>query len=340
LQLLETVTEKGEPEVPETAVLHLGLCELYLEQGDIDASKKHLQRSEALGEQHSFAPWYRHWICAHARVLNAQGDLESVIELLNAAEHLYYRHPIPDVRPLKSLITRAWLAQGNLNEALRCVREQGLSADDDLSYLREFEHITLARVLIARYKRDRVDDSIDEAIGLLARLLQAAEAGERIGSVIEILALQACAFEAQGNIPLALMYLERALTLAEPEGYLRLFVDEGPAMVRLLREAHSRGIAPNYVRQLLAAISDVEPEKVIPSNSQMPKSELIEPLSERELEVLQLIAEGLTNPEIAARLFLSLNTVKVHTRNIYGKLDAHSRTQAVARARASCILPA
>jgi len=133
--------------------------------------------------------------------------------------------------------------------------------------------------------------------------------------------------------------LERALTLAQPEGYLRLFVDEGPPMARLLYEALSRGIAPDYVRRLLAAFPIDKPEQVDPSKSQAPESELVEPLSERELEVLQLIAEGLMNREIADRLYLSLNTVKVHTRTIYGKLGVHNRTQAVAKARALGALP-
>jgi LuxR family maltose regulon positive regulatory protein len=126
---------------------------------------------------------------------------------------------------------------------------------------------------------------------------------------------------------------------AEPEGFVRVFVDEGPPMARLLYEALTRGIAPDYARRLLAAFPVAEPEQADPSKTRAPKSGLIEPLSERELKVLQLIAAGLTNPEIASRLFLSLNTVKAHSRNIYGKLGAHSRTQAVARARALGVLP-
>jgi LuxR family maltose regulon positive regulatory protein len=132
--------------------------------------------------------------------------------------------------------------------------------------------------------------------------------------------------------------LERALALAEPGGFIRIFVDEGPSMARLLHEAPSREIAPDYVRRLLAAFPVAEPEQADPLKREAPKSELLEPLSERELEVLQLIAEGLTNPEIASRLFLALNTVKAHSRNIYGKLGVHSRTQAVARARALGVL--
>jgi LuxR family maltose regulon positive regulatory protein len=157
--------------------------------------------------------------------------------------------------------------------------------------------------------------------------------------MIEILALQALAFQAQDDTDQAMSALKRALSLAEPEGYVRTFVDEGEPMARLLYKAMTRGTAPEYVRRLLAAFPTAEAKQTVPATSQPPQSELIEPLTERELEVLQLVAEGLTNPEIASRLYLSLNTVKVHTRNIYGKLGAHSRTQAVGRARALGVLP-
>ena len=242
------------------------------------------------------------------------------------------------MRPIAALKTRVWVAQGRLAEALGWARERGLSVDDDLSYLREFEHITLARVLMARYKSDRVERSIHEAMGLLERLLKAAEEGGRMGSVIEILVLQALAHEAQGDIPAALAPLERALTLAEPEGYVRIFVDEGMPMARLLYEALSQGVEPDYIRRLLAAFPVAEPEQTASSPTRGSKSELVEPLSERELEVLQLIAEGLTNQEVASRLYLSLHTVKVHTRNIFTKLAVKNRAQAVARGRALGIL--
>ncbi len=162
--------------------------------------------------------------------------------------------PLPDVRPIAALKARVWVAQGRLTEALGWARERGLSVDDDLSYLREFEHITLARVLIARYKSDRADGAIHEAMGLLERLLQAAEEGGRMGSVIEILVLQALAHEAQGDIPLALASLERALTLAEPEGYVRIFVDEGLPMAALLREAAKQGIAPTLCQSIAGSL--------------------------------------------------------------------------------------
>jgi CubicO group peptidase (beta-lactamase class C family) len=142
-----------------------------------------------------------------------------------------------------------------------------------------------------------------------------------------------------GNTTGAMDALERALALAEPGGFIRIFVDEGPPMAHLLHEAAARGIAPEYTRRLLAAFPVTTTEVPEPANPQLAESDLIEPLSERELEVLALLAEGLTNREIASRLFLALNTVKAHTGNIYGKLNVHSRTQAIARAQALGLLP-
>jgi Response regulator containing a CheY-like receiver domain and an HTH DNA-binding domain len=167
-------------------------------------------------------------------------------------------------------------------------------------------------------------------------LLQAAEQGGRVGSVIEILAMQALAREALGDTSLALAPLECALSLAEPEGYVRVFVNEGPPMVRLLQEATSRAIAPDSARRLLAAFPSAKPDGSHPSEARCEGMEL---LSKREIEVLQHIAAGLTNREIATRLYLSLYTVKAHARSINDKLDAHSRTQAAARARELGILP-
>ena len=218
-----------------------------------------------------------------------------------------------------------WVAQGRLSEALDWAHEQGLSADDDLTYLREFEHITLAKVLLARYKSDRAGGSIDQAVGLLGRLLQAAEAGERQGSIIEILVLQSLALQVQGDIPAALVPLKRALMLAEPEGYVRRFVDEGAPMAALLEAASKHGGASNYVRQLLTAFGKAEDKMPINQG-------LIEPLSERELDVLRLLGSDLDGPEIARQLIVSLNTVRTHTKNIYTKLGVNNRRAAVRRA--------
>jgi LuxR family maltose regulon positive regulatory protein len=220
------------------------------------------------------------------------------------------------------------LAQGNLAIATRWADASGLSAaDDDLSYLREREYLTLARVRIAQGRDDRAGPFLQDALHLLQRLLQDAETKARMGSALEILVLRALAFHAQGDRTEALSTLERALLLAEAEGYVRLFVDEGAPMLALLRLAHARGMTPKYVTALLAAFGWQEEASVVRSPS------LVEPLTEREREVLQWLAAGASNREIARRLVLSLGTVKKHVSNICSKLNVQSRTQAVARAR-------
>jgi LuxR family maltose regulon positive regulatory protein len=210
------------------------------------------------------------------------------------------------------------------------VSEQGLSVDEELSYLREFEHITLARVLLAQYNRERVERSMQQATGLLTRLLAAAEEGGRTGSVIEILVLLALAHQLQGNTRAGLVPLERALALAEPEGYMRIFVDEGPPMAALLAAVHQ--VAASYVRRLLTAFGGAE--GILPA-----KQALIEPLSEREVEVLRLLATELSGPQIARELVVSLNTVRTHTKSIYAKLSVNSRREAIRRGEELDLLP-
>jgi LuxR family maltose regulon positive regulatory protein len=257
---------------------------------------------------------------------------------LEDAERQYVRNPLPD-QPIAALKTRVWLRRGQLSEALAWAREQGLAPDDDLHYLRECEHLTLARVLIARYRIDRDEGSIRDARRLLDRLLLAAEAGNRTGSVIEILMLHALAHRAQGNTPAAVTSLERALTLAEPEGYVRLFVDEGEPMRLLLldfrlwiekQEPDEGQRLAEYTEKILAAFE--QPAVAPRSRTQAAKYEIPESLSERERDVLKLLGTELSGPEIADRLSVSLNTLRTHTKNIYGKLGVNSRRTAVRRA--------
>jgi LuxR family transcriptional regulator, maltose regulon positive regulatory protein len=330
-QSLQLATEQGEP-VWGTANLYVGLSELHRERGDLEAAKQHLLRSKELDEHGGLPETRYRWYVAMARIKEAQGDLDAALDLLDEAERQYVESPDPDVRPVAALKTRVWVAQGRLAEALGWTREQGLSAHDDLSYLREFEHITLARVLLARYKSDREEHSIHEAMELLECLLQAAEEGGRMGSVIEILMLQALAHEVQGDSSTALVPLERALSLAEPEGYVRVFVDEGRPMAQLLSEAAAHGIMPAYTTKLLAVLESEE-HKSEEGSHRFPTESVVEPLSQRELEVLRLIARGLSNREISQRLFLALSTVKGHNRIIFSKLMVQRRTEAVARAR-------
>ena len=331
-QALQLAGEPGGPVLRGTADMYVGMSEVYRERGDLPAATQQLLRSEELGE-HNGLPQNRYrWRVAMARIRQAEGDLGGALDLLNEAERLYVGDFFPNVRPVPALKARVWIAQGRLGEALGWAREQGLSADDDLSYLREFEHITLARVLVARYQDERAERSIQQATRLLERLLRAAEEGGRTGRVIEILILQALAHQALGDVPAALTALERVMTLAEPEGYVRVFADEGPPMAALLKAGAKQGISRLYARRLLAAMSEAEHDSPV-------TQALIDPLSERELDVLRLLGSELNGPAIARELMVSLNTVRTHTKNIYTKLAVSSRRAAVRRAQELDLLP-
>ena len=325
-QALQRASQPGGAVLRGTADMYVGMSEIHRERDDLPAATQQLLRSQELGE-HIGLPQNRYrWRVAMARIREAEGDLGGALDLLNEAERLYVGDFFPNVRPIPALKARVRVAQGEWGEALGWAREQGLSVDDDLSYLREFEHVTLARVLLAWYTAERAERSIHEATRLLERLLQAAEEGARAGSVIEILVLQALAHQMRDDIPAALGSLQRALTLAEPEGYVRIFVDQGAPMASLLRAAAKQGTARNYVRGLLAAVNKTE--------GSTPASQgLIEPLSERELDVLRLLGTDLDGPEIARELVVSLNTVRTHTKNIYAKLGVNNRRAAVRRAK-------
>jgi LuxR family maltose regulon positive regulatory protein len=305
------------------------MSELHRERNDLPAATQLLLRSKELSEHSGFPQNRYRWHIAMARIREAAGDLDGALELLDEAERLYMSDFSPNVRPIAALKTRVWLAQGRLGEALDWARAQGLSAQDEISYGREFDHITLARVRLTQYMIDRADHVMRETIGLLHRLLQAAEVGERTGSVIEILVLLSLAHQMCGDIPAALVPLERALTLAEREGYVRMFVDEGPSMAELLTRMKAEGgRMKEYSRTLLAAFGkqeDVHPASFIPQP-------LMEPLSVRELDVLRLLRTDLSGPEIARELMVSLHTLRTHTNNIYIKLEVNNRRAAVRRA--------
>ncbi|TFC51217.1 LuxR C-terminal-related transcriptional regulator [Cryobacterium shii] len=323
-QALQLAAEQGDPPPQSTADLHVGISELLRERGELPAAAEHLAASEALGEQASSSEKRHRRFVAMARIRQTEGDFDAALDLLGTAEGLYRRGFFPEVRPIAAIRARIWIEQGRLAEALAWVTGQGLSVNEDLTYLREFGHITLARLLIAQQRADP-RGSIQAATGLLDRLLVAAEAGGRTGSANEILILQALAQEAQGRIPSALPPLHRALSLAEPEGYLRLFADEGAPMTALLDAAADAGILPDYVRRLGRALRQTDVDR-----ASLPG--IPEALSERESHVLRLLATELSGPQIASELYVSLNTLRTHTRHIFAKLGVNSRPAAVTRA--------
>ncbi|PSL41847.1 LuxR family maltose regulon positive regulatory protein [Planomicrobium soli] len=323
---LQLAAEQGEPAMRGTADMYVGMSELCRERNEQQQAEQHLLKSKEQGEHTGFPQNRYRWRVAMARIREAEGKLDDAMELLNDAEHTYVSDFFPNVRPIAALKVRIWLKQGRLNQALDWVQETGLSSSDSLSYLREFEHITLARVLLARYKSGRKEQhSLQEAIGLLNRLYEAAEEGGRIGSTIEILIVQALAHQLEGNLSDALMMLGRALDLAEPEGYVRIFVDEGSSMMALLEAAVKMEISQTYGSRLLAAFGRKE-------GLSTASQSLGEPLSERELDVLKLLRTDMSGPDIARELIISLNTMRTHTKNIYSKLEVNNRRAAIRRA--------
>jgi LuxR family maltose regulon positive regulatory protein len=266
------------------------------------------------------------------QVARADGDADRAVNLLNEAERLYRPGFLPDVRPIAAIRARTWISQGKLAEAADWAQDRGVSATDVVSYLREFDHLTLVRLLLARHRADPGTGAIDQARDLLDRLRRAAEATGREGSLLEIRILQALVQDATGHRPQALDSLVEAFALApEPDGYVRLFLDEGAPMLSLLRDARQHGLAGDHPRRLLN-FGGAPAAEAPDSGAQQPRSSA-ESLSDRELQVLRFLDSELTGPEIARELFVSHNTLRTHTKHIFTKLDVTSRRAAVLRAR-------
>jgi LuxR family maltose regulon positive regulatory protein len=329
-QALALAEAHGAPVARATAELHVALSELDVEVGDLESAKHHLGTAAALADRSPMTESRYRWFVAKGLLARADGDPEGAVQLLNQAEQLYRPGFFPNVRPIATIKARIWIAQGKLPEAADWARERKVSVTDDASYLSEFDHLTLVRLLLAQYRVRPDIGEIAQAARMLDRLHEAAEASGRAGSVLEIRLLQALVRDAQGDRPQALDSLAQAFAHApEPEGYARIFLDEGPPMVSLLRDAEQVG-AGDQARRLLGV--------GVPPKAQAPNSQRVaEPasgsLSDRELQVLRLLDSELTGPEIARELFVSHNTVRTHTKHIFTKLDVTNRRAAVVRAR-------
>jgi len=329
-QALGFAAERGAELLPAVGRVRIGMGELLYERDELDPSERELTLGTELAERAGELEVLVRGQVALSRTRRARGDTECALKLARKAERLTRDSDAPQAIVGAAL----WKAR------LHLMRDEPQAAASDLERAsgvsdvprptRESERISQARLLIAR-------EDYDEALQLLDRLRETAQAADRRGNVIEILMLQALALRARDEKIWAMDVMGQALALGEPEGYVRTFVDEGPAMVVLLSEtlgARQRGrldsannVPVHYFRKLIAALEQDATSTVLPA-ARSP-----EPLSERELEVLQLIAAGKSNRRIATELFVSVGTVKTHINNIYRKLDAHSRTQAVARAR-------
>lgn len=300
------------------ADMHIGLAELLVERNDLDAAADHLRVSLEFGEHLALGQHSHRWRVVEARLRAAGGDHAGALKLLAEAERYYDTDYSPKARPVTATTARVRLAAGDLAGAERWVTEAGVARDDDPTYLREYELLTLARVLL-------VSNRAAEAVPLLERLLAAAEAGGREGSAIEAQLLLALAHEEGGDTPQALTALGEALTRAEVEGYVRVFLDAGAPMKALLEAAVRHGQAADQASAVLATTGGATP-------SGPAQHGLVDELSSRELDVLRLLRSDLTGPEIAAELVVSINTVRTHTKNIFMKLGVSNRRAAVRRA--------
>jgi LuxR family maltose regulon positive regulatory protein len=323
------------PGLRGAADMHAGLSEVLIERNDLDAAARHLETSKELGESAGLPQHAYRWRVVMARLCRARGDLEGALELIDEAEPLYDTDFSPPVRPVAAIRARVQLGHGDLDAALEWAAQSGLTADDVLSYIHEYEHITLARVLIASHVAGHGVPAIEDAIRLLERLLAAAEQGARTGIAIEILILLATAHDASGNTSAAVAALDDALRQAQREGHIRLFLHAGPAVTALLRSVASGEHATPHARRVLAAIdltAASEAKAASNQSRQVRRAGLVDELSNRELEVLRLLRSDLSGPEIARELHVSMNTFRTHTKSIYTKLGATSRREATRRA--------
>jgi len=304
-----------------TADMHVGMSELLTERNELDESERHLQITAELGD-HAGLPQnaYRQRVAA-ALLAFARGDPGTAIDLLDDALPLFDTDFSPAARPVAAIKARVQLASGDIAGAERWARSVGLGIDDEPTYVREYEHITLARTMLAR--RSTEHSSLDATMVLLRRLLAAAEAGSRGGAVIEVLVLLAAAHQAAGDRSQATAALERALTLAAPEGRVRVFLDVTPSLAPLIDSVTLQGVAGEHLAHIRGSVSDTRSEsRTGPAGA----------LSARELEVLRLLRSDLSGPDLARELHVSLNTLRTHTKNIFTKLGVTNRREAVRRA--------
>ena len=315
---------------PTVAEAYIRLARVHREWNDLESARafaeKLMESSATWGVENALANGY----LSLAAVLQAQNDIHGASKALAEVDRLFREHRLEprSVPELGAMRAKLWVAQGRLTDARRWAAARGLDEEGEFDRYTEVEYVSLVRLLLA-------EDRVDHALRLLSRLHAVMESAGRYGHLIEVLVLQAVALGRQGDAPSALANLRRAVSLAHTEGYVRVFLDEGQRVEALLKTAVTQWDNHEllaYARKLLIAFHQEQPERPVPPRT-LPGGPLIEPLSERELQVLRLVAAGWLNQEIAGKLVISVRTVKKHVQNIHGKLGVRNRTEAGARAR-------
>jgi LuxR family maltose regulon positive regulatory protein len=338
-QALDLATDEQGKRQPIAGMPLMGLGYLFWEWNDLESASHHAMEGIELTRMWAEMASMQGYIPL-AYVRQAQGDMRGARQAIQKARQLAQEFDASELDDIMiaAYQARLWIMQDNIKAAIDWAETQSRDKDSSLEQwekeagsaflplYRAFEYIALARVRIAQ-------GHPDVALKMLEPLLQATEPGGWLLCVIEILILKAMALQKQGDTPQALAALERALSLAEPGGFMRMFIDGGQPMAQLLHEAAGRGISPEYTSRLLAAFPDSESRLTASAKPQKPESRMVEPLSERELEVLRLLTTHLSSTEIAEELIISANTVRSHIKHIYSKLNAHGRTDAIQRAK-------
>ena len=314
---IDLASESSQQPVPFAGMAHVGMAGQLYEWNDLDGAMQNVVEGIRLSKMGGFVAYQIFGYTLLTKIYEAKGDHDQANEMLQKAEWLGQDSEYDLVMALVAETrVRIWMRQENLATANDWAQAHLVNSMTDLNAADEIEQIVVAQVFAAQGK-------FNQALDLLSQLLDTAQAARRVENVLKILTLQAMVYQAQQKIDSALSVLEQALSFAESEGYLRIFIDHGKPMDELLRRALTSGIAPNYVARLLEHYEA----------KSTPTQPLIEPLSERETEVLRLIVAGLSNSEIAAELTIAESTVKTHINHIYAKLSVTSRTQAAAKAR-------
>ena len=321
---------KSQINIPYAGPACISLAEILRERNEVDAAWSCLQEGIEISIASKIVDAITVGYATQVLLCITQGDLEAANQAYDKAERMV--KDTPDLEPLtlsKTLDSRVRLAlaRGNLTDAVRSVQESGLSVNDEIHYSSEFKQLVLVRVLIHSGRENSSTQDLSDAHKMLGIILEMSRQAGYTTHNIEALILQTLAFDAEGKQDQALTSLVDALDLAEPEGYIRIFVDEGKRMQALIRQVKPHGGSGEYVKKLLKSFEPDEPEGI-----KTPRQQLVDPLSKRELEVLRMLRTELTGPEIAQEMMVSLNTLRTHTKNIYSKLGVNNRRSAVHQA--------